>query len=80
MVAMATVLPLGEKAGRPGKKVAGASGLTLPVATSIRTVAPVWSWQAMSLPSGDQAGMICASSLGETRLSAGVGRGERSWR
>jgi len=79
MVAMATVLPLGEKAGRPGKKVKGASGVILPVATSERSVAPVWSWKAMSFPSKCHAGMICAFSLGETRLSEAVPVLDMSW-
>src|SRR5882757_6218816 len=72
IVAIATVLPFEEKEGRPGKKVRGASGFTAPVATSRVKVAPVWSWNAMSFPSGDQAGMIWAVLLGAGRLSAVV--------
>ena len=72
MVAIATVLPLAEKAARPGKNVAGASGLALPVATSTSSVAPAWSWKAMSFASGDHAGMICALWLGARALSAEV--------
>lgn len=79
MVAMATVLPFAEKDGRPGKKVNGARGFVVPVTTSAMRVAPVWSWNAMSLQSGDQAGMICADLLGETGLSALVSELDASW-
>src|SRR5205085_1243187 len=72
IVAMATVLPSEENEGRPGKNVRGASGFTVPVATSRVEVAPVWSWNAMSFPSRDQAGMICAVLLGTGRLSVAV--------
>src|SRR5215469_4882408 len=67
---IAIVLPLADQVGFEGSNWAPITLRVFPLLRSSAYVAPVWSWNASDLPSGDQAAETSAeSSIAVTRFS-----------